>query len=140
MKLSDNDTAYFFQLETSLHKRQIRNCADATSALLANDFVEFGSSGKVWDKSSIIASMQTETMDEPITVEDFEARELASDVVLHIHKQPQQESCRRPITSLQLTKLHLEAAQRKMADDFSSGNKNPGFSNLEPVWKSIDQL
>ena len=82
MKLSDNDTAYFFQLETSLHKRQIRNCADATSALLANDFVEFGSSGKVWDKSSIVASMQTETMDEPITVEDFEARELASDVVL----------------------------------------------------------
>jgi hypothetical protein len=82
MKLSENDTAYFFQLETSLHRKQTRNSADATSALLADDFVEFGSSGNVWDKSSIVASMQRETLDQPITVEDFAARELAPDVVL----------------------------------------------------------
>ena len=82
MKLSDNDIAYFFELETSLHKQQIRNCADATSAMLADNFVEFGSSGIVWDKSSIVASMSRETLDEPITIEDFAARELAPDVVL----------------------------------------------------------
>jgi len=125
MKLSDNDTAYFFQLETSLHKRQIRNCADATSALLANDFVEFGSSGKVWDKSSIIASMQTETMDEPITVEDFEARELASDVVLHIHKQPQQESCRRPLPVSSLRSSIWKRRNGKWQMIFHQGTKIP---------------
>jgi len=82
MKLPDNDTAYFFELETSLHRKQIRNCADAVSGLLADCFIEFGSSGKVWDKSSMVESMRREKLDQQITVEDFAARELAPDVVL----------------------------------------------------------
>ena len=82
MKLPDNDTACFFELETSLHRKQIRNCADAVSALLADCFIEFGSSGKVWDKSSMVESMRREKLDQQITVEDFAARELAPDVVL----------------------------------------------------------
>ena len=82
MKLPDNDTAYFLELETSLHRKQIRNCADAVSALLADCFIEFGSSGKVWDKSSIVDSMRREKLDQQITVDDFAARELAPDVVL----------------------------------------------------------
>src|SRR5690348_2200111 len=82
MKLRGNAAVYFFELETSLHKTHVRNCADAVSALLADDFIEFGSSGRVWDKSSIIASMQREKLDQQITVEDFAARELAPDVVL----------------------------------------------------------
>jgi hypothetical protein len=82
MKLSDSDTAYFFELETSLHRIHIRNSADAVSALLADSFIEFGSSGKIWDKPSIVQSMQSETLDHQITVEDFVARELAPDVVL----------------------------------------------------------
>jgi hypothetical protein len=82
MKLSDNDTAYFLELETSLHRKQIRNRVEAVSALLANSFIEFGSSGTVWDKSSIVDSMRTDELDQHITVEDFAARELAPDVVL----------------------------------------------------------
>ncbi|HEV2988184.1 MAG TPA: DUF4440 domain-containing protein [Candidatus Angelobacter sp.] len=82
MRLPDKDTACFFDLETSLHNKQVRNCADATSALLADAFIEFGSSGKVWNKSSIIESMRREKLDQQITVEDFAAQELAPDVVL----------------------------------------------------------
>jgi hypothetical protein len=82
MRLPDKDTACFFELETSLHKKQLRNCADATSALLADAFIEFGSSGKVWNKSSIVESMRREKLDQQITVEDFAAQELAPDVVL----------------------------------------------------------
>ena len=82
MKLPDNDTAYFLELETSLHRKQIRNCADAVSALLADCFTEFGSSGKVWDKSSIVDIMRREKLDQQVTVKDFAARELAPDVVL----------------------------------------------------------
>jgi hypothetical protein len=58
MKLPDNDIAYFFELETSLYKKQICNSADAASALLADAFIEFGSSGRVFNKSSIIEIMQ----------------------------------------------------------------------------------
>jgi hypothetical protein len=83
MKLTDSDAGYFFELETSLHRKQIRNSADATSELLADAFIEFGSSGRVFNKSSIIVeSMRTETLDQQITVEDFAAQELAPDVVL----------------------------------------------------------
>jgi len=82
MKLPDSDTAHFFELETSLHKKQVRNSAESTSALLADGFVEFGSSGRVWNKSSIIESMRREMEDQQVTVEDFAARELAPDVVL----------------------------------------------------------
>ena len=82
MRLPDKDTARFFELETSLHKRQIRNCADAVFALLADGFIEFGSSGKVWNKASMIESMQREKLDPQIAVTDFIAQELAPDVVL----------------------------------------------------------
>jgi hypothetical protein len=82
MKLPDNDIAYFFELETSLHKKQIRNSAQAASALLADAFIEFGSSGRVFNKPSIVEMMRTETLDQQITVEDFAAQELAPDVVL----------------------------------------------------------
>jgi hypothetical protein len=82
MKLPDSDTAHFFELETSLHKKQVRNSTESTSALLADGFVEFGSSGRVWNKASIIESMRRKAVDQQVTVEDFAARELAADVVL----------------------------------------------------------
>jgi hypothetical protein len=73
----------FFDLETSLHKSAVRNSPDAASALLADSFIEFGSSGTVWNKSSIVESMRREgPQDRRIIVEDFVAQELASDVVL----------------------------------------------------------
>jgi hypothetical protein len=82
VKLPDRDTARFFELETSLHKRQVRNSSESTSALLSDAFIEFGSSGRVWNRASIIESMRREQADQQITVEDFAARELAPDVVL----------------------------------------------------------
>jgi hypothetical protein len=82
MKLPDSATAHFFELETSLHKKQVRNSTESTSALLADAFIEFGSSGRVWNKASIIESMRREAVDQQVTVEDFAARQLAPDVVL----------------------------------------------------------
>ena len=82
MKLPESDTAYFFELETSLHKKQVRNSTESTSSLLADAFIEFGSSGRIWNKASIIESMQKEEVDQQITVERFAARELSPDVVL----------------------------------------------------------
>jgi len=83
MKLDQKQTAYFFDLETSLHKSEIRRFSEAAAALLADDFIEFGSSGKIWGKSSIVENMRREEpRDQEIIVEDFVARELAPDVVL----------------------------------------------------------
>jgi len=82
MKILNHDQAYLFELETALHRSDIRNSPDAVSALLADEFIEFGKSGRVWDKRSIMESMQREKLDHRITVKDFVARELAPDVVL----------------------------------------------------------
>ena len=83
MKLKGKDAEYFFDLETSLHKNEIRKSPEAAAALLADGFIEFGSSGRIWNKASIVESMRREEPQErEIIVEDFVAEELAPDVVL----------------------------------------------------------
>ncbi len=60
----------------------MRNSPEAVSELLADEFMEFGSSGKVFDKPAIIEALRNETVDVDIAVEDFAVRELAPDVAL----------------------------------------------------------
>lgn len=84
MKFTDRDIEKLFELETSLHKKEIRNSPAAVAALLADDFIEFGSSGKVYDKSAIIELLRTETVapDQKIAVENFVVRALSPNVAL----------------------------------------------------------
>ncbi len=84
MKFSDRDVEELFELETSLHKKEIRNSPAAVAALLADDFTEFGSSGRVYDKSAIIELLRTEAVaaDHKVTVENFAVRALSPDVAL----------------------------------------------------------
>ena len=48
------------QLEERLLAPEVRASREATDALLADDFVEFGSSGAVYDKASMLAALQEE--------------------------------------------------------------------------------
>jgi hypothetical protein len=82
MNSTDQRTNLLLELETSLHKRHVRNSPDAVSELLAGEFIEFGSSGRIWDKPAIIAKLRNEAFDAQVMVEEFKARELAPDVVL----------------------------------------------------------
>jgi hypothetical protein len=59
--------------------------AEEASSLIAEDFVEFGSSGKVWSKPEIIAAMSQRAPIER-TVEDFSVRELSASVCLITYK------------------------------------------------------
>jgi hypothetical protein len=49
--------------------------------MLADDFIEFGSSGGVWNKKQVIDGLQEE-VEVVITIENFKALHLATDVVL----------------------------------------------------------
>jgi len=70
-------------LEEQLLRPDVRRSADQVDALLANEFVEFGSSGRIYDKRQIIESLQQEAADGPSAVlKDFCARELAPEVTL----------------------------------------------------------
>lgn len=68
------------QWELDLLQPDIRH-SDAVSRLLAEDFIEFGGSGRVFTKADIIALLQAES---PVKREasQFETRLLASNVAL----------------------------------------------------------
>lgn len=72
----------FFALETALHKKNIRNSPDAVAALLADDFMEFGSSGTIYTKATIMELLKGETVESRVIVENFQSHQLGPGVVL----------------------------------------------------------
>src|SRR5882757_2441841 len=81
--LADADQlAFFRELETSLHRRAVRNSPEAVAALLADDFVEFGKSGRIYDKHQTIELLRGDDSDLLPEVRNFELRALSRDVVL----------------------------------------------------------
>jgi hypothetical protein len=75
----------FFELEQRLAQVGRKLSAAEGSSLIAEDFVEFGASGKVWTKSEIIAAMSRWEPIERI-VEEFRVRELTDSVCLVTYK------------------------------------------------------
>ncbi|HWG49953.1 MAG TPA: nuclear transport factor 2 family protein [Candidatus Acidoferrales bacterium] len=71
-----------YDLETTLHKKAVRHSPQLLAALLADEFIEFGSSGRVFSKPAIIEALQVETLEQPAQVENFQMRELAPGVAL----------------------------------------------------------
>ena len=69
------------QLEERLLQPNVRKSAEEVSELLAHEFIEFGSSGRIFDKQQIIASLQMEPTVRRSLV-DFKTWILAPGVVL----------------------------------------------------------
>ena len=82
MRPAKQTSSDFLALETTLHKKNVRNSPDAVAALLADDFMEFGRSGTIYTKTTIIELLKGETGDSQVTVENFQTRELGPGVVL----------------------------------------------------------
>ena len=72
---------FFRHLEERLLHPEVRSSDDELSRLLADDFIEFGSSGVIYNKQQIIVSLAREQIMERFTA-DFSVRVLADDVVL----------------------------------------------------------
>jgi hypothetical protein len=67
--------------EESLLQPEIRRSAYRVATLIAEEFVEFGSSGKIYAKQQVIAVLRR--MEHvPMGMQDFHAVEIASDTVL----------------------------------------------------------
>ena len=79
-------TEMFRALETSLHRKEIRNSRARVSELIADDFVEFGKSGAVYHKEDTLNALEDEQIDLEIEVSEFVAREVSSYVVLVTYK------------------------------------------------------
>lgn len=87
-------------LEEGLLQPEVRGSADDVASFLAEDFVEFGASGQVYDKARIIEALAGES---PVrrSLADFKVVLLTEDVVLVTYRAIQQrESDEQPSCSL----------------------------------------
>ena len=72
-------------LEQSLLDPELRRDRARVSLLLADDFLEFGSSGRVWTRAEILDLLATESYTRPEMV-DFTCRRLTEDIALITYK------------------------------------------------------
>jgi len=110
--------AFFRELETSLHRRSVRNSPAAVSALLDETFVEFGKSGRVYDKRLTIELLRTDDSDLTPEVRDFQVRPLSADVVLVTYR-----SGRGDVFALRSSIWRLSDGKWRMA--FHQGTATP---------------
>ncbi|MFN7091986.1 MAG: DUF4440 domain-containing protein [Allorhizobium sp.] len=81
--------AYFLSLETSLHRPEVRSSPDLVGRLLADEFIEFGRSGRVYNKAVTIEALAAEDVSGPAAtpkVSAFSVNRLSPDVVLVTYK------------------------------------------------------
>ena len=85
MKNDESLQQLFYNLETKLLKPEIRHAPEEVARLLADNFIEIGSSGKVYTKKQIIEELAAET-DLNISIEDFRILPLSDEIVLATYK------------------------------------------------------
>jgi hypothetical protein len=61
MRMTEDLEAHLIELELRLQVLTTRKDAAALAELLSEDFREFGASGRVWNRASIIAELSAET-------------------------------------------------------------------------------
>jgi ribonuclease HI len=77
----DEISAYLMRCERDLLDPVVRRDQAQVEALLAKDFQEFGSSGRVWDRQTIVNSLATEAYTAP-TVEQMHCTLITAEVAL----------------------------------------------------------
>ena len=90
----------------------VRRSPDALEKLLADDFLEFGGSGRIFDKQQIIEALQIQVPCQ-LWLEDFQARHLAAGVVLVTYR----GNCRFADSEVVACSLRLDLAQWEWSVD-----------------------
>lgn len=96
-----NDIAPQLQrLEEELLRADVRHDPRRLAALIADDFREFGTSGRVFDKASILAELAKESPAE-LSLTDFACQQLAPDAALVTYRSERKDatSTRRALRS-----------------------------------------
>jgi len=81
MEIGQSLSGQIYQLEDQLLKPEVRQSKEKIAILLADEFVEFGSSGRIWTKPQVIEEFQHSPMIS-MTIQDFQLKVLSPEVVL----------------------------------------------------------
>jgi hypothetical protein len=79
--VAESVVALLRAMEEGLLTPAVRRDRSQVGELLATDFMEFGSSGRVWNREQILALLASETPSK-IVMSEFKCREIAEGVVL----------------------------------------------------------
>lgn len=79
--VSDSIPAHLCSREEALLDPEVRRDRIRVDELLSRDFVEFGSSGRIWSRDQILDLLGTEAY-EPVRAEDFKCGMLSESVAL----------------------------------------------------------
>ena len=85
-------------LEEQLLDSSIRHNSNNVSSLLADDFLEFGSSGRIFDKAAILEELRNEPLRPTPRLSDFAIRPLAPDAMLVTYRTTRLNSSGEPIS------------------------------------------
>lgn len=67
---------YLYSLETTLLKEEVRKSSDLLNELLVDDFIEYSSTGAIYDKENVLNRLPSE--DDPgISLSNFELKYLS---------------------------------------------------------------
>jgi hypothetical protein len=81
MTRAEDVSSHLRRLEEALLDPGVRSDRTRVGELLADDFVEFGASGRIWKRDEILELLAGETP-EPIAMADYACALLADDVAL----------------------------------------------------------
>src|SRR5262245_39136188 len=90
MEAKESQTAMLRQLEERLLQPNVRRSARDVAELLADEFMEFGSSGRIFTKQQLLDSLQQESPTRR-TLREFRTRTLAPGVVLVTYRAMRQD-------------------------------------------------
>jgi hypothetical protein len=79
--VGEGDERELIRLERSLMEPGVRKSPERLRELLAPDFLEFGSSGRVFDREAIVRELQSESP-KTVSATDFEVRLLTPETAL----------------------------------------------------------
>ncbi|MEI1375770.1 nuclear transport factor 2 family protein [Nostoc sp. UHCC 0926] len=116
MKADYLEESLLCEFEECLLQSDVRKSAKDVMDLLADEFIEFGSSGRVFDKQQIINSLQNEPI-ESLTqrsITEFKTLVLATGVVLVTYRIVRQISGEQPVHSLRSSIWKLNNDRWKM--------------------------
>lgn len=82
MDLSTEEKEQLLQLEKELLQTDTRRSQERLAALLAEEFIEFGASGKIYNKQQTLKALASEDMSLQINLSNFSARRLAKNLAL----------------------------------------------------------
>jgi hypothetical protein len=84
--MDDELREHLLRLERSLARRDPAGVDGGLPSLIADDFLEFGASGRTWDAGTVGELLASRRPNGDASIEEFEIDRLAADVVLATYR------------------------------------------------------